>query len=92
MPAGTASAVVPASLPHSLLSTPFSVQMALRRLGEEPGQRTSTMICFCTASGCRENLPVGAAVEGVKELEALGLEEGGARWAHQASVTVRTHS
>lgn len=35
------------------------------------------MICFYTASGCRENLPVGAAVQGVKELEALGLEEGG---------------
>lgn len=39
MPAGTVSVAVPASLPSSLLSTPFSVQMALWKLGEEPGAK-----------------------------------------------------
>lgn len=39
MPTHTAAAVIPASLPSSLLITPFSVQMALRRLGEEPGAK-----------------------------------------------------
>lgn len=39
MPIHTASAVTPAPLPSSLLITPFSVQMALRRLGEEPAAK-----------------------------------------------------
>lgn len=63
MPTHTASAVIPASLPRSLFITPFSVQWLFGDLGKSQGQRTSTMICFCTASGCCENLPVGAAVE-----------------------------
>lgn len=76
VPSHTASAAVPASLPRSLCITPFSVQWLFGDLGRSQGQRSSTMICFCTASGCCECLPVGAAVDRGKGAGGPGLRGG----------------
>lgn len=81
VPTHTASAAVPASLPRSLFITPFSVQWLFGNLGRSQGQRSSTMICFCTASGCCEYLPVGAAVErGKRSWRPWDKRRGGAAW------------